>query len=83
MAGVSVNGIPVTGQTFAYDGCHKIYVCESPSDEAEASAGGYSILPIEQLEETYRDSCGLEFISNWSLTKSFVGQFKEARFAPV
>ena len=83
MAGVSVNGVPVTGQTFAYDGCHKIYVCESPSDEAEASAGGYSILPIEQIEDTFWNSCGLEFIENWSLTKSFVRQGDDARFAPV
>ena len=83
MAGVSVNGIPLTGQTFAYDGCHKIYVCESPSDEAEASSYGYSILPIERLEETYQGSCGLEFIENWSLTKSFVRQGEEARFSLI
>jgi len=83
MAGVSVNGVPVTGQTFAYDGCHKIYVCESRNDEQEASSSGYSILPIERLEETYQNSCGLEFISNWSLTKSFVGQGEDARFATV
>lgn len=83
MAGVSVNGIPIEASQFAYDGCHKIYVCESPSDVREAAAGGYSVLPIEQLEETFRNSCGLEFISNWSLTKQFVRQFEEACFGRV
>ena len=83
MAGVSVNGLPIEASTFAFDGCHKIYVCESSKDETEASSSGYRILPIEQLDEAYGKSCCLKFISNWSLTKSFVRQGEEACFTRV
>ena len=75
-----INGVEVVGNEFAYDGCHKIYICESENDKKEAVAIGYEILPIEILEETWNNSCPLKFISNWMLDKYYVPQFDNAEF---
>ena len=75
-----INGIEVLGDTFAYDGCHKIYICECQSDEEEAVEYGYKILPMEVLDEIWEDSCPLRFISNWALNKQYVPQFEDAEF---
>lgn len=77
---MKINNIPTNAKKFAFDGCHKIYLLESRKDETDARATGYSILPIAQLEDTYEDSCGLRFISNWALDKHFVDQFEDATF---
>lgn len=77
---MKINGKQVIGESFAYDGCHKIYVIESETDKEEALSYGYDIYPIEGIEEAYRSSCGLEFISNWGLDKTYVEQFEEAIF---
>lgn len=77
---MKINGEAVIGEQFAYDGCHKIYIIEDLEDKAEAIEDGYMLLPINQLEEAYENSCGLKFISNWSLTKKYVAQFEEADF---
>jgi hypothetical protein len=78
---MKINDITTTAKKFAFDGCHKIYVLESRKDETEARAIGYDVLPIDQLQDAYEDSCALRFISNWSLTTSFVDQFDNATFA--
>ena len=77
---MQINNIEVIGDCFAYDGCHKIYILESEKDKKEAIEIGYDILPLYRLESTFRNSCGLQFISNWSLDKQYVGQFEEAIF---
>lgn len=77
---MKINGIKIYALTFAYDGCHKIYLIEDEIDEKEAIKSGYSVLPIEKLKETYKDSCSLKFISNWKLDKNYVGQFAKAVF---
>lgn len=77
---MKINGIEVFGDTFAYDGCHKIYICECQSDEEKAMEYGYKIFPIEMLEDVYKDSCPLKFICNWELDKYYVPQFEEAKF---
>jgi hypothetical protein len=74
---MKINGKEITAQEFAFDGCHKIYLCESASDAKEAMNSGYSIFPIDQLESTYESSCSLRFISNWKLNKNFVSQFTD------
>lgn len=74
---MKINGQTVVGKSFAYDGCHKIYVIETLEEMEEALETGYSILSIDQLEQTYENSCSLRFISNWALTKRYVGQFDE------
>jgi len=71
---LTINGTSVVADTFAFDGCHKIYVCESADDESEAEAAGYSLLPVERLAETFEQSCPLRFVSNWGLTVHFVSQ---------
>ena len=77
---MKINGIKVIGKSFAYDGCHKIYICESDSDVKVAEEVGYEIKPISELEETYKESCSLRFISNWLLNKKYVNQFEDAIF---
>lgn len=75
-----INGNKTDAISFAYDGCHKIYLCESGMDVAEASETGYDIMPIEMLKEIYDESCCLKFISNWKLNKYFVQQSEHAVF---
>lgn len=75
---VYVNGAVVTARNFAYDRCHKIYLLESPAEEAQAKECGYAILPIDRLADAYETSCELRFINNWSLTKTYAGQFEDA-----
>ena len=76
---MNLNGKPVTAKKFAFDGCHKIYLLDTTAQATEARLSGYTILPIARLEETYNDSCGLKFISDWAL-ESYVSQFEEAVF---
>ena len=70
----NINGV------FAYDGCHKIYICETKKDCIDALANGYRIIEISLLEETYNLSCELKFINNWKLTKTYVPQCEDAYF---
>lgn len=64
----------------AYDGCHKIYICEDEEDVKEAIEIGYEIHEISELEKLYNISCQLVFISNWKLSIHYVPQFSEAEF---
>lgn len=70
----NINGV------FAYDGCHKIYICETKKDCIDALANGYRIIEISLLEEIYNLSCELKFINNWKLTKTYVPQCEDAYF---
>ena len=74
---MTINGQHTDAKEFAYDGCHKIYLLESEDDFYEARDSGYDIIPIASLRKTYDRSCGLQFISNWKLDKSFVNQFEQ------
>jgi hypothetical protein len=78
---MKINAKTTHAHQFAFDGCHKIYLIESPVDEADAKAHGYEIFPISELQDAYEGSCGLRFISNWQLTTDFVHQFEDAEFA--
>ncbi len=75
---MKINGNMIRAEEFAFDGCHKIYICESTSESEEAMQSGYTILPIDQLESAYERSCALRFISNWRLDKTFVEQFTDS-----
>ena len=77
---MKINGKKVKGNKFAYDGCHKIYVCEDEKDIKEAVEIGYAILDIRQLKNIYENSCSLKFISSWKLDKSYIKQYEEAIF---
>lgn len=74
---MKLNGIEVVGNEFAYDGCHKIYIIEDENDRKDALECGYDILPISELLTKYNRSCELKFISNWKLTKKYVGQYEK------
>lgn len=71
---ITINGTPTKAHHLAFDGCHKIYLCECPADIREAEHAGYTVRPIEDLLDTYDAACPLKFISNWQLTVSYVEQ---------
>ena len=77
---MKINNQEVSAKEFAYDGCHKIYLIETENDRGEASDSGYEIHDIGSLKSMFNASCGLQFISNWKMTKRFVEQFGEACF---
>ena len=84
---MKINGKEVTAEKFAYEGCHKIYVIDTPEEEAQALKYGYNIYPIEEIREAYEGSCSLKFISNWPMNDddfvSYVAQFEKATFEGV
>ena len=83
---LKINGKTITADRFAFDGCHKIYLIENQQQADHAAEIGYKLLPIADLPEAYKSSCGLRFISSWGLDESqpwisYVPQFENARFS--
>lgn len=76
---IAINGREVHAKEFAFDGCHKIYLINTPQDKKIFTEYGYGFLPIEDLPEVWENSCSLRFISDADLKKSQVLQFQEAR----
>lgn len=78
-----INGkiVPTCVKNFAFDGCHKIYLCKSSEEEQEAVANGYELFPIDRLPSVYASGCRLRFISTWDLAESFVDQSEDAKFS--
>ena len=73
---IKINGIDVSNAiSFAYDGCHKIYLCRSKKAETEHTEMGYEILPLNDLPKVYETSCCLRFI-NWDNLKNVIEQFE-------
>ena len=67
----------IKAKEFFYDGCHKIYLIETPHDKKDFLSNGweeYDIYTIDQLIEIYRTACPLKFISTCKL-KTIVPQF--------
>ena len=77
---MKINGKEIKYKEFAYDGCHKIYLIDTPEEKAEAIEWGYEIKPIEELEFIYNNSCEFKFIYDWSTTETYAEQFEEAKF---
>lgn len=81
MATVSerLDAIAASGMEVAFDGCHKIYLCESHADGDDARACGYDVYPASRVREFWEASCGLEFVHPWNLGKSElnIDQFEE------
>lgn len=75
-----INGKKVIGDYFAYDGCHKMYVCKNLQEVREAQEMGYTVYPIWILPEIYAESCPLRFISPFDLSDYYVQQCEEAVF---
>ena len=80
---ITINNKVVTATNFAFDNGHKIYICDSSSDEGEARNAGYSILPIAGIVAAYEKSCRLRFISNWQLTERYAAQYEDADFGAL
>lgn len=75
-----INGKEILGKEFAFDGCHKIYIIEDDDDKKMAIEYGYIIKNIDELKDTFVNSCPLRFISNWKLDKTYVYQGEKAIF---
>lgn len=59
--------IEKSGMQVAYDGCHKLYLCENEKDVVSAQESGYDIHPASQIRDLINSSCGLVFVNNWAL----------------
>ena len=67
----------IKAKEFFFDGCHKIYLIETPQDKKVFLSRDWEesdIYPIDQLIEIYRSSCSLKFIDTCKL-KTIVPQF--------
>lgn len=79
---MKINGQKITAEQFAYDGCHKIYLINTAKDKKELTGLGYKLFPIKELEETFKKSCSLRFISNADLQgEHIVDWFEVAKFS--
>jgi hypothetical protein len=78
---MKINGKETKAKSFAYDGCHKIYLLENEEEWEDALDNDYDVYPISKLQEKFDSSCGLRFISPWNLDKrNYVNQFEDAVF---
>ena len=75
-----INGKKVIGEHFAYDGCHKMYVCKNLQEVRESQEMGYTVYPIGMLPQIYAESCPLRFISPFDLSDYYVKQGEDAVF---
>ena len=75
-----INGKQCKGESFAFDGCHKIYVVEGKDDEKKMRKLGYEILPISELPWMWATSCPLRFIYSANLERQFAHQGETAVF---
>ena len=85
---MKINGQLVIGNKFAYDRCHKIYICEDEDDIKMAKEYGYDIYDIKDIKLIAKEfpiarieiSCPLRFINNWKLDKCYAEQFEIPKF---
>ena len=77
---MKINNKEVIGDKFAYDGWHKIYVIEDEKDRKDAEEYDYQIFDLKDIQNVYKNSCELKFISNWKLDKRYVNQFEDVIF---
>ena len=78
-----INGIEIDAVGFAWDGCHKIYLCEDDADIKHMKSRGYErgdFYPIEELPRIWNESCGLRFISWAGDLTDIVPQCEDAHF---
>ena len=67
----AISGISVKHALgFFFDGCHKIYVAETPADIAVMQGYWDDVMhPMSAIEETFKGACPLRFISWVNLEK--------------
>lgn len=66
----------IDGCAIAYDGCHKIYICQTEAEADDAEQSGYDIYDFnaDELRALWLDSCDLRFIRTWASLESIVPQ---------
>lgn len=77
MTVVRINGNPVEAEGFMWDGCHKIYLIDSPEALQQMLESGWSeddILPLGHLAEAWGSSCGLRFITSGDFAQDYISQ---------
>ena len=62
---IKINETEINAESFAFDGCHKLYVLNDRKEENEAKELGYNIYPISSLPKAFVRSCPLRFIDEW------------------
>ena len=75
-----INCTDIVQDRFAFDGCHKFYLIDTPEDEDLLRSYGYEIYPIEDLPAAWNDSCPLRFIDSADLQTVYVQQAEPAWF---
>lgn len=78
---VTINGVQIWADEFAWDTCHKIYIVTDQESRDQLEGYGYEFFPIDLLEECWEGSCNLRFISDASLSCNYVSQFEDATIA--
>lgn len=73
---VRINDVDVSDALgFVYDGCHKIFLVYSQADIDQAKSYGYEeVLGMDVLYETYRDSCCLRFVQDFTSFRGIIPQ---------
>lgn len=77
---LKINNITSNAIMFAYDGCHKIYLCHTGKEVMQAKRAGYELYDMSSIEECFDCSCSLRFISSWDLKTQYVAQFEDVHF---
>lgn len=77
---VKINGMTVEADGFIWDGCHKIYLIDTPESLLQMLESGWStdnIRPISELPDAWNSSCYLRFISSGDLTRQYISQCED------
>lgn len=75
-----INGKAFEATEFGFDGCHKIYLCDSQEGRRQLVELEYDLYPIEDLPVIWTATCPLRFIMSGDLSVSYVGQCEPAEF---
>lgn len=60
-----INNVEINAKSFAWDGCHKLYILNDQKAEKEAKELGYNIYAIDSLLSAFVYSCPLRYIHEW------------------
>jgi hypothetical protein len=80
MAMKTINGIVVTEDRFAFDGCHKTYLIGTDAEAEDARGSDYEIHAIDELPRIWATTCPLRFVQRWRDFATIIDQFENARF---
>lgn len=69
-----INGKAITAYGFAFYGCHKFYLIETPEEAEIMHNLDYELWLIDALPEKWASSCPLRFINKADLSETVVPQ---------